>query len=124
MQGYKLGLGALAAGLMLGAGVASAQVTLNASGWVPPSHPLVADVMMPFCKDVETETKGGVKCNLLAKAVVAPPQTFDAIKDGLADISFTVHGYTPGRFPLTEVAEFPFLGDTSEADLGRLPAPL
>ena len=42
-----------------------------------------------------------MKCNLLAKAVVAPPQTFDAIKDGLADISFTVHGYTPGRFPLT-----------------------
>jgi len=109
------GASGLAVGLMLAPAGASAQVTLNASGWVPPSHPLVADMMMPLCADIEKDTAGRVKCNLLPKAVVAPPQTFDAVKDGLADISFTVHGYTPGRFPLSEVAEFPFLGDTSEA---------
>lgn len=106
---------ALAAGMAITAGTAVAQVTLNASGWVPPSHPLVNDMMMPFCRDVEKDTAGRVKCNLLPKAVVAPPQTFDAVRDGLADISFTVHGYTPGRFPLSELAEFPFLGNTSEA---------
>lgn len=110
-----IGAGALALGLGLTAGGASAQVTLNASGWVPPSHLLVADVMMTFCKDVENDTAGRVKCNLLPKAVVAPPQTFDAIRDGLADLSFTVHGYTPGRFSFSDVAEFPFLGDTAEA---------
>ena len=64
---------------------------------------------------MEAATQGRVKCNLLPKAVVAPPQTFDAVRDGLADLSFIVHGYTPGRFVLTDVAEFPFLGDTSEA---------
>ncbi len=115
MRKTMIGAGLLAAGLAMSAGAASAQVTLNASGWVPPSHPLVNDMMMAFCKDVETDTAGRVKCNLLPKAVVAPPQTFDAVRDGLADISFTVHGYTPGRFPISEVAEFPFLGDTSEA---------
>jgi TRAP-type transport system periplasmic protein len=36
------------------------------------------------------------------------------VKNGLADISFTVHGYTPGRFVLTQMAEFPFLGDAAE----------
>ena len=36
------------------------------------------------------------------------------MKDGSADLSFITHGYTPGRFALTDVAEFPFLGDTSE----------
>ena len=41
-------------------------------------------------------TQGRVKCNLLPKAVVAPPQTLDAVRDGLADLSFIVHGYTPG----------------------------
>jgi len=42
------------------------------------------------------------------------PGTFDAVRDGLADVSFTVDGYTPGRFVFTQVAEFPFLGDSSE----------
>ena len=55
-----------------------------------------------------------MKCNLLPKAVVAAPQTLDAVRDGLADLSFIVHGYTPGRFVLTDAAEMPFLGDTSE----------
>jgi len=106
---------AIALGLSLVAPAASAQVTLNVNTWVPPSHLLVADVVMPFCKDVEGATQGRVKCNLLTKAVVAPPQTFDAVKDGLADISFIVPGYTPGRFVLADAPEFPFMGDTSEA---------
>lgn len=106
--------GLLACILLLPATQARAQVTLNVNAWVPPAHLLVADVTMPFCADMEKATQGRVKCNLLPKAVAAPPQTFDAIKDGLADISFVVHGYTPGRFVLTDVAEFPFLGNTSE----------
>jgi TRAP-type transport system periplasmic protein len=107
-------LGAFASLPML-VGSASAQVTLNVNTWVPPTHLLVADVTMPFCKDVETVTQGRVRCNLLAKAVVAAPQTLDAVKDGLADLSFIVHGYTPGRFALTDGIELPFMGDTAEA---------
>ena len=106
---------AAALGLSLFATAAAAQVTLNVNTWVPPSHLLVADAVMPFCKEVEGATQGRVKCNLLSKAVVAPPQTFDAVRDGLADISFIVPGYTPGRFVLTDAPEFPFMGDTSEA---------
>ncbi|MBM3531142.1 MAG: TRAP transporter substrate-binding protein [Alphaproteobacteria bacterium] len=94
---------------------ANAQTVLNTSVWVPHTHPLVANVTVPFCKDIEGATQGRVRCNLLPKAVVAPPQTFDAVRDGLADLSFTVHGYTPGRFALTDAVEFPFMGDTSEA---------
>jgi TRAP-type C4-dicarboxylate transport system substrate-binding protein len=46
--------------------------------------------------------------------VSAPPATLDSVRNGLADISFTVHGYTPGRFVTTQIAEFPFLGNSSE----------
>jgi len=56
---------------------------------------------------------GKVKCNPLPRAVTAAPGTFDAVRDGLADISYTVDGYTPGRFIFTQVAEFPFLGDSA-----------
>ncbi|MDT4860686.1 Outer membrane transporter protein TsaT [compost metagenome] len=37
------------------------------------------------------------------------------MRDGLADISYTVDGYTPGRFINTQVAEFPFLGNNAVA---------
>lgn len=30
-------------------------------------------------------------------------------------MSFTVHGYTPGRFVTTQMAEMPFLGNSAEA---------
>jgi TRAP-type C4-dicarboxylate transport system substrate-binding protein len=33
----------------------------------------------------------------------------------LADLSYTVQGYTPGRFVTTQMAEVPFLGNSSEA---------
>ena len=115
MRSAKFAAGLLAAAALFAASRADAQVVLNANTWVPPSHLLVADVMMPYCADIEKATSGRVKCNLLPKAVVAAPQTFDAVRDGLADISFTVHGYTPGRFTLTDIVEFPFMGDTSEA---------
>jgi TRAP-type transport system periplasmic protein len=108
----------IAKGLVLAALLASApagaQVVLNASSWVPPAHPLTANMLVPLCDDIARVTSGRVKCNVLPKAPVAPPQTFDAIADGLIDLSFTSHGYTPGRFALTEAAEFPFMGDTAE----------
>ncbi len=94
---------------------AAAQVTLNASSWVPPAHPITATMLVPLCDDIAKATAGRVKCNVLPKAPVAPPQTFDAVKDGVIDLSYTVHGYTPGRFALTDAPEFPFSsGDSAE----------
>ena len=104
----------IAAALMGLAGAASAQTVLNVSTWLPPTHGATI-AQNQWCEAVEKETKGSVKCNLLPKAVSAPPGTFDAVRDGLADVSFTVDGYTPGRFVFTQVAEFPFLGDSSTA---------
>ena len=104
----------LAAAALLASAHASAQVVLNASSWVAPAHPLTANMLVPLCEDIAKATSGRVRCNVLPKAPVAPPQTFDAIANGLIDLSFTSHGYTPGRFALTEAAEFPFMGDTAE----------
>ena len=94
---------------------AQAQTTLTMSSWLPPSHIITKDMMMGWAKEVEAATQGRVKFNLLPKAVASPPGTFDAVRDGLTDVSLSVHGYTPGRFPMTKMAEFPFLGDSAEA---------
>ena len=92
---------------------ATAQVVLTASSWLPPSHTL-SETQKDWCAHLEQKTAGNANCNILPRGVAAPPATFDAVRNGLADISFTVHGYTPGRFVTTQVAELPFLGDTSE----------
>jgi TRAP-type C4-dicarboxylate transport system substrate-binding protein len=97
----------------LAAGAAAAQVTLNASSWVPPGHPITANMLTPLCADFDKATSGRVKCNILPKAPVGPFQTVDGVKDGLMDLSFIVNGYTPGRFALSDAPEFPFMGDTS-----------
>ena len=92
---------------------ASAQVVLTASSWLPPSH-VLTETQNEWCGQLEQKTGGKIKCNLLPRGVAAAPATFDAVRNGLADISFTVHGYTPGRFITTQAAEFPFLGNNSE----------
>lgn len=94
---------------------AQAETTLTMSSWLPPSHIITKDMMLGWSKQVEEATQGRVKFNLLPKAVASPPGTFDAVRDGLTDVSLSVHGYTPGRFPMTKMAEFSFLGDSSEA---------
>ena len=100
------------AGNVFASGLVSAQTVFNTSSWVAPSHTL-SMAQATWCGMVEKESNGRMKCNALPKAVAAPPGTFDAVRDGLADISFTVDGYTPGRFINTQVAEFPFLGDSA-----------
>jgi TRAP-type transport system periplasmic protein len=102
------------AGLLLCAAAAQAQTVLTVSGWVPPTHTLSVSQKL-WCDEVEKESAGRIKCNILPKAVVGAPGTFDAIRDGLADVSYTVDGYTPGRFINTQVAEFPFLGNSATA---------
>jgi TRAP-type C4-dicarboxylate transport system substrate-binding protein len=92
---------------------AGAQTVLTTSSWVPPTHALTV-AQKEWCDLVEKNSNGKVRCNQLPRAVAAPPGTFDAVKNGLADVSFTVHGYTPGRFVYTQMAEFPFLGDAAE----------
>ena len=104
---------AAAAWLLLGV-PAAAQTVLTLSSWVPPSHTLT-ETQKEWCAMLEQKAAGKVKCQVLPRAVSAAPGTFDAVRNGLADLSFTVHGYTPGRFVTTQMVEFPFMGNSAEA---------
>lgn len=109
---FRSTLTALMSAGLLATGAASAQTVFTTSSWVPPTHTLTT-AQAAWCGLLEKESSGRMKCNALPKAVTAAPGTFDAVRDGLVDISFTVDGYTPGRFVNTQVAEFPFLGDSA-----------
>jgi TRAP-type transport system periplasmic protein len=104
-----------AAAFVLAAGTAHAQATLQLNSWAP-NHLVQNDILVGWFKEIEKASDGRIKSNLLPKAVTAPPGTLDAVKDGLADVSFILHGMMPARFTLTKVAEFAQLGDTGESN--------
>jgi TRAP-type C4-dicarboxylate transport system substrate-binding protein len=89
-----------------------AQTTLTYSSWVPPSHHLTI-WQANWTKEVEKATDGRLKFNSLPKAPAAPPGTFDAVRDGLVDLSYVTASYTPSRHILPLMAELPGAGDTA-----------
>src|SRR5881394_1114306 len=90
-----------------------AQVTLTYSSWVPPTHHLTI-WQQNWTKDVEKATNGRVKFQELPKAPAAAPGTFDAVRDGLVDLSYVTASYTPARHILPLMAELPGAGATAE----------
>jgi len=90
-----------------------AQTPLTFSSWVPPTHHLTI-WQQKWAADVEKATGGRVKFQSLPKAPAAPPGTFDAVRDGLMDMSYVTASYTPARHALPYIAELPGAGATAE----------
>ncbi len=107
--------GAIAVSALAVTSTGQAATTLTLSSWLPPTHPIVANMIKPWIAAVEKESKGNVKIKILPKALGKPPAHFDLAKDGIADVTYGVHGYQPGRFLLTKAVELPFLGDSAVA---------
>jgi TRAP-type C4-dicarboxylate transport system substrate-binding protein len=106
--------------LLLAAGVAfaaaspaSAQTEIRVANWLPPKHPLFAEIILPWTKQVEEATEGRVKMQVLDAPLGPPPAHFDFAVNGVADVTFGVHNYTPGRFVATELGEMSFLCEKS-----------
>ena len=90
-----------------------AQTTLTMSSWVSPQHHLTANVLQGWATEVEKATGGRVKFTMLPKHPSAPPGTFDAVRDGLVDLSYVTASYTPSRHILPLMPELPGAGETS-----------
>ncbi len=101
-------------GLAAAAQPAPAQTTtLTMSSWVSPQHHLTSVVLQGWANEVEKATGGRVKFTMLPKHPSAPPGTFDAVRDGLVDLSYVTASYTPARHIFPLLAELPGAGDTS-----------
>ncbi len=98
----------------LAAWPAAAQTTMTMSSWVSPSHLLTKDILTVWAQQVEKATDGRVKLQMLPKAPAAAPGTFDAVKDGLVDVSYVTASYTPARHVLPLLPELPGGGATAE----------
>jgi len=111
----KLALPAMASALMAGTWDAASAQTARWSNYLPAQHPLVNRVFKPWFKEVEKVTQGRVKIRFQVAPYGPPPRQYDLVADGIADATFALNGFTPGRFPLTGVAELPFLSESAEA---------
>jgi TRAP-type C4-dicarboxylate transport system substrate-binding protein len=113
IRSLKLASGIAAAAVAGFAIPAHAQSTLTYSSWVPPTHHLTI-WQAHWAADVEKATGGRVKFQALPKAPAAAPGTFDAVRDGLVDLSYVTASYTPARHILPLMAELPGAGATAE----------
>ena len=84
-------------------------IDLKLSHFMSPMHNLHVDVFVPFAKEVEERTKGRVKVTIYpGEALGKSKDHYDMAMHGITDLAFAIHGYTPGRFPLSSVMELPF----------------
>lgn len=76
----------------------------------PPQSRTTLKYIDPLAKRIEAATGGKLKMTMYpAESLFKGPETLEAVKGGMADISWVIGGYFPGRFPLTQVTALPFL---------------
>ncbi|WP_347312688.1 TRAP transporter substrate-binding protein [Defluviimonas sp. SAOS-178_SWC] len=98
------------------AGAAAAQeVVLRVEHFLPADSTIQRDVLEPWSKAVEDQSGGRIDVQIYPSMQLGgkPPQLFDQARDGVVDVSWTLLGYTPGRFPMSEAFELPFMAGTA-----------
>ncbi len=87
--------------------------TLNYSHFWP-SHHLVHTNVLEVLQDNLKEDEG-IDMEIYPSGQLGTPDAqYDMAVTGTADMSLSVHGYTPGKFPLMSVSDLPFLANSSE----------
>ena len=114
-----------AAGVFLactaGAGAGAEPITLRVHTFNSPKAIANRLFLKPWATEVEERSGGRVDVEVYPSMQLGgkPSELYGQARDGVVDIIWTLPGYTPGRFPLTEVFELPFVcGDavaTSQA---------
>lgn len=107
-----------AAALAISASSAFAQdVTLRLHQFLAPTANVPVKVLDVWADNIEAESDGRIKIERFGAMALGgtPPELFDQAADGIVDLVWTVNGFTPGRFPRTEVFELPFFVEDARA---------
>lgn len=98
-------------------GAIAQEVTLKMHQFLPAQANVPTKVLDVWADKVEEASDGRIKIDRYPSMQLggSPPELMDQAIDGIADIVWTVVGYTPGRFPSTEVFELPFMVEDARA---------
>jgi len=100
------------------AGIAVAQeTTLKLHTFMSPTSNVWLNMLVPWMDKVTKESGGKIAFQAFPSMQLggAPPQLYDQARDGVADVVWTLPGYTAGRFPAVEVFELPFMFNNADA---------
>ncbi len=76
----------------------------------PATSPSHLYTILPWVKQVEEATGGQVKIKVFAgQTLTKGKDTWEALKNGIADVGWCFHGYWPGLTPLADVISLPAL---------------
>jgi len=99
-------------------GTAQAE-TLKVSTFLPPKHTFNR-MLEAWGEELKEKSGGELTVEIFpAGQLGPPPRQFDLVKSGAADVSVVLHGATPGRFPMSELAGLP-LSSPSAGDESRI----
>ena len=113
----------LGAALAMSASVAFAQdkqFDLRISHWVPPSHPL-HKAMEDWGASIEKASNGTIKYKVYPSQQLGKAfDHYDMARDGIADVTYVSPGYQPGRFPIIDAGNLPFLVSNAKEGTGAI----
>ncbi len=100
---------AAASALPAPAVLAQTPIDLKLASFVPPTHSIWVGVLIPWAKEVEQKSGGKLKISLYPSMQLGgkPPELYRQMVQGIADIVFTLPGYTSGDFPMMGLTELP-----------------
>jgi TRAP-type C4-dicarboxylate transport system substrate-binding protein len=111
-----------ALGAALASGAAGAQtITLKVHHFLGPQSIQHTTMLQTWFNNIARDSGNRLNCQIYPAMQLggSPPQLFDQAKDGVADVVWTVAGYTANRFVRSQVFELPFMmtnaGATSRA---------
>ena len=101
----------------VGIAVHAQEVTLKVHHFLSATTFIQTAVFVPWCDKLAKESANRIKCQIYPAMQLGgtPPQLYDQARDGVADIVWTVAGYSANRFPMSEVFELPFMMTNAEA---------
>lgn len=109
----------LAAGVFCGLlnAAAAEPITLRLHTFNSPKSIAVRQFLQPWAAEVEERSGGRVRIEVFPAMQLGgkPSDLYGQARDGVVDLVWTLPGYSPGRFPLTEVFELPFVCGDAEA---------
>ena len=93
---------------------------LKLSHWVPPSHPL-QKALEEWGASVEKDSGGTIKYKVYpAQQLGKAFDHYDMARDGIADVTYVSPGYQPGRFPIIDAGNLPFMVSNAKEGTGAL----
>ena len=87
-------------------GAAQADTTIRLETYAGPRHAMNTNGWPTWVKDLTAASGGKVKVRMTYPPI-NPRVLYDRVRDGIADMAWITHGYTTGRFVLTQMVELP-----------------